>query len=183
VTQPVTVTSSPLSPLLSPMTQNRTGRGQRGDSMAIWGLNRGIQISKQDSGPPTWWDRFPLGSRAASTSSTCQEIIDLILSTGEYINIQRMHNINSKRGMDLAMLMRLSKNSLCKLEDLKGRHEELIFPEVLCTLRTPSLSQPLVMMMRKALTGRNLLPPSQLLWRPRFLISVINANDQIRLVK
>jgi hypothetical protein len=30
--------------------------------MAIWGLNRGIQGVKQESSPPTRWDRVPLGS-------------------------------------------------------------------------------------------------------------------------
>jgi hypothetical protein len=48
------------------------------------------------------------------------------------------------------------------LEGQKGQREELIFLEVLCALRTPSLSQPLVMMMRRAHTGRNHLLPSHL---------------------
>jgi hypothetical protein len=62
VTYPVTVPPSPHLPPLSPTTQNSKRRGREGDFMAIWGLNRGIQGVKQESGPPIWWDGVSLGS-------------------------------------------------------------------------------------------------------------------------
>jgi hypothetical protein len=51
--------------------------------------------------------------------------------------------------------MRSQKMFQSHLEGQKGQLEGLISLEVLCALRTPSLSQPLVMMMRRAHTGRN----------------------------
>jgi hypothetical protein len=75
---------------------------------------------------------------------------------------QRMQILSSKEEKELATLMRLSKNSHYHLEGQKGQQGELIFLKVLCTLRTPSKSQPLVMMRRRAHTDRNPLLPSHL---------------------
>jgi hypothetical protein len=71
---------------------------------------------------------------------------------------------SSEKERELAALMRLQKKYQYLLEGQKGlQHGELIFLEVLCALRTPSLSRPLVMMMRRAHIGRNPLLPSYLL--------------------
>jgi hypothetical protein len=60
-----------------------------------------------------------------------------------------------RRREELAALMRSQKMFQSHLEGQKGQLEGLISLEVLCALRTLSLSQPLVMMMRRAHTGRN----------------------------
>jgi hypothetical protein len=68
---------------------------------------------------------------------------------------RRMQVLSSEEEKEQAALMKLQKMFISHLEGLKGQQEELISLEVLCALRTPSLSQPLVMMMRRAHTGRN----------------------------
>jgi hypothetical protein len=73
---------------------------------------------------------------------------------------QRMQISSSGEEKDLAALMKLQKMCQSHLEGQKGQQGELTFLEVLCALRTPSLSQPLVMMMRRDHTGRN-PPPSE----------------------
>jgi hypothetical protein len=70
---------------------------------------------------------------------------------------RRMQISSSEEEKDLVALMRLQKKCQSRLEDQKGQQGELIFLEVLCALRTLSLGQPLVMMMRRAHKGRN--PP------------------------
>jgi hypothetical protein len=66
---------------------------------------------------------------------------------------RRIQVLSSEEEKGLAALMKLQKLCQSHLEGQKG--QELTFLEVLCTLRTPSLSQPLVMMRRGAHTGRN----------------------------
>jgi hypothetical protein len=68
---------------------------------------------------------------------------------------QRMQVLNSEEEKVLAALMRSQKIFQSHREGPRGQQAELISLEVLCTLRTPSLSQPLVMMMRRARTGRS----------------------------
>jgi hypothetical protein len=62
---------------------------------------------------------------------------------------QIMQISSSKEEKELAVLMRLQKKCQCLLEGQKEQQGELNFLEVLCALRIPSLSQPLVMMMRR----------------------------------
>jgi hypothetical protein len=69
---------------------------------------------------------------------------------------RRMQVLSSEEEKGLAVLMKLQMFQ-SHLEGQRGQQEESIFLEVLCALRIPSLSQPLVMMMRRAHTGRN--PP------------------------
>jgi hypothetical protein len=66
-----------------------------------------------------------------------------------------MQVLSSEEEKELAALMRSQKMFQSHLEGQKGQQVELISLEVLCALRTPSLSQPLVMMMKRARTGRS----------------------------
>jgi hypothetical protein len=75
---------------------------------------------------------------------------------------RRMQVLSSEEEKGVAVLMKLQKMFQSHLEGQKGQQEELISLEVLCALRTPSLSQSLVMMMRRAHTGRNPPLPSHL---------------------
>jgi hypothetical protein len=68
---------------------------------------------------------------------------------------QRMQVLSSEEGKGQAALMKLQKLFQSHQEGPRERQEELVSLEVLCALRTLSLSQPLVMMMRRAHTGRN----------------------------
>jgi hypothetical protein len=68
---------------------------------------------------------------------------------------RRIQALSSEEEKELAALMKSQKMLQSHREGLKGQQEELTFLEVICTLRTPSLSQSLVMMMRRAHTGRN----------------------------
>jgi hypothetical protein len=70
---------------------------------------------------------------------------------------QKMQVLSSEEGKGQVALMKLQKLFQSHQEGPRGQHEELISLEVLCALRTPSLSQPLMMMMRRARTGRS--PP------------------------
>jgi hypothetical protein len=70
---------------------------------------------------------------------------------------RRMQVLSSEEEKRLAALMKLQKMFKSHLEGQRGKQEESIFLEVLCALRTPNLSQSLVMMMRRAHIGRN--PP------------------------
>jgi hypothetical protein len=69
---------------------------------------------------------------------------------------RRMQVLSSEEEKELEALMKLQKMFQSHLEGQKGKQEELISLEVLCALRTPSLSQPLVMMIRRAHTGRTI---------------------------
>jgi hypothetical protein len=68
---------------------------------------------------------------------------------------RRMQVLSSEEGKGQAALMKLQKLFQSHQEGPREQQEELISLEVLCALRTPSLSQPLVMMMRRARTGRS----------------------------
>jgi hypothetical protein len=70
---------------------------------------------------------------------------------------RRMQVLSLEEEKELAALMKSQKLFQSHREGPKGKQEELISLEVLCALRTPSLSQPLVMMMRRARAGRS--PP------------------------
>jgi hypothetical protein len=86
---------------------------------------------------------------------TCSQIWVLTRFMGEGNLGRRMQVLSSEEEKELAALMRSQKMFQSHLEGQKGQQTELISLEVLCALRTPSLSQPLVMMMKRARTGRS----------------------------